>query len=386
MKKAFVVAMMLMLCMSAVSAADISDIQYAMHPNQEAEARKAFDLINNARRNPSQYTSQTGVDLSGIKSRAPLAWNNQLAQAAQKKAQDMATRNYFGQTDPDGHGINYYINQAGYSLNADYLAKNDANYFGCITATFKDGAEAAKYLIKDGNASNQQAGNRRLLLGIDDFYSDCTDIGVAVYYNPNSTYKYYWCIIVAKHGQADNKPNNKPNDNKPNDNTSSELKLAASYLNQIRQNPAAYSNEIGISLAGITARPQLNWNNQLAAAAQKKAQDMADRGYLGHVDPDGYGMNYFINQAGYTLIPDFLRSKSANNFESICGGTKTAKETIKCLLYDMGANNSSAGHRIHLLGIDNFWANCTDIGVGMGYNPNSPYKYYWCVLVAKHNF
>jgi len=49
-------------------------------------------------------------------------------------------------------------------------------------------------------------------------------------------------------------------------------------------------------------------------AAQIKAEDMAKRNYMAHVDPDGYGMNHFINKAGYKLIPAFMKSNSANNF------------------------------------------------------------------------
>ncbi|MCQ2250145.1 MAG: CAP domain-containing protein [Bacteroidales bacterium] len=385
MKKTFITALVLMLCIGTAAMAAIPESTGVETPYQQNEAKKAFDFINNVRQHPSLYTSQTGVDLSGVKSKPALAWNNQLAQAAQKKAQDMATRNYFGNVDPDGYGMNYHINKAGYTLESGYLSKKDANYFESITATFQDGAEAVKYLIKDGGASNQHAGHRRLLLGIDDFYSDCTDIGIGVYYNPNSTYKYYWCILVAKHGKTSNPSPNNNRDKGLADN-GTEQQAAANYLNKIRQNPAAFSQEMGVSLSGIAARQNLNWNPQLAAAAQRKAQDMADRGYFAHVDPDGYGMNFYINKAGYTLTQDFLRNKADNYFESISAGTKTGQETIKNLIYDGGANNANAGHRIHLLGIDNFWANCTDIGVGMGYNPNSPYKYYWCVLVAKHNF
>jgi len=393
MKKSIATTLLLILCLSIASAAALPEGCDVYAPCQQPEVKNALDYLNKVRLNPRLYTSSIGVDLSGVQSKNALTWNSQLAAVAQKKAQDMATRNYFGNVDPEGCGINYLINKGGYTLQDSYLKQKDANYFESITATFKDGAEAIKYLIKDGGASNQHAGHRRLLLGIDEFYSDCSEVGIGMYYNANSTYKYYWCIIVAKHGKtSNNQPNNnKPNNNKPDNGKvdngqDSEQMAAANYLNQIRKNPAAFSQEMGISLSGIASRQTLNWNSQLAAAAQKKAQDMADRGYFAHVDPDGYGMNHFINQAGYTLPPDFLRSKSDNYFESLSAGTKTAKETIKNLIYDGGADHSSAGHRRHLLGIDNFWANCTDIGVGLGYNPNSPYKYYWCVLVAKHNF
>ncbi len=165
-----------------------------------------------------------------------------------------------------------------------------------------------------------------------------------------------------------------------------EVQEAFKYLNQIRANPSAFSEEIGVDLSAINAIHALEWNDQLYKAAQHKAEDMATRNYFAHVDPDGYGMNYYINQAGYTLIASFLSSNHLNYFESIAAGNKTGKATIKQLLYDKGAKDDDAGHRKHLLGYDEFWSDCYDIGIGMAQDPNSQYKYYWSVIIAKHNF
>lgn len=164
----------------------------------------------------------------------------------------------------------------------------------------------------------------------------------------------------------------------------SEVRAAVEYLNAIRSNPAAYSQEIGVDLSGIKARHPLRWNPTLAKAAQVKAQDMIDRNYFDHVDPDGCGMNIKLNNAGYTMCANFINDKSNNNFESIAGGNATGKASIKQLLYDGGASNDDAGHRIHLLAIADFWGNCYDIGIGLA--KGGKYRYYWCVIIAKHCF
>lgn len=169
-------------------------------------------------------------------------------------------------------------------------------------------------------------------------------------------------------------------------NLAPEVESAFNYLNSVRQNPSNYASKITHHLSNVNAIGKLTWNENLGKAAQMKAEDMAKRGYFGHVDPDGYGMNYYINSFGYNLSSDWISDKSSNFFESIAAGYGSGKSTVEQLIEDGGADNSSAGHRRHLLGIDDFYAGCYDIGIGMAYNPNSTYKYYWSFLIAKHSF
>ncbi|MGE5479539.1 MAG: CAP domain-containing protein [Chloroflexota bacterium] len=164
-----------------------------------------------------------------------------------------------------------------------------------------------------------------------------------------------------------------------------ESQKAYNYLNKVRANPSAYSAEMCVDLSYVKSKPALNWNPLLQKAAERKAQDMADRNYFAHVDPAGYGMNFYINKAGYTLIPDFLKENKTNNFESIAAGVKSGEEIIRLLIEDKGYEDNP-GHRNHLLGIKDFWANCYDIGIGIAYNPKSEYRYYCSVLIAKHEF
>lgn len=161
-------------------------------------------------------------------------------------------------------------------------------------------------------------------------------------------------------------------------------KGAFDYLNSIRNKPSAYSDQLGIDLSAVEKRDKLIWSEELAKAAYEKAKDMAERDYFAHIDPDGYGMNYKIDAAGFTLANYLLKSKTANNFESIAAGTNrnTGKIMIQQLIIDKGV--SSLGHRKHLLGMTDFWADAEYCGIGFYKKPDSIYTYYMCVLIAKH--
>ena len=161
---------------------------------------------------------------------------------------------------------------------------------------------------------------------------------------------------------------------------------AFNYLNKVRKNPSAFSSEIGVSLSYVKAKDNLLWNEKLAKAAADKAADMAQRDYFAHVDPDGCGMNYHISQAGYELPEKWIFPKSNNYFESIYYeyGYAEAGEgirAIKSLINDRGTN--PPGHRNHLLGIEDFWVDCKDCGIGIASNGNEVYV---SVLIAKHDF
>ena len=158
-----------------------------------------------------------------------------------------------------------------------------------------------------------------------------------------------------------------------------EIAQALEYLNRVRQNPAAFSTEIGVNLRNIAPRPQLTWNESLANAAQSKAEDMAKRNYFRHTAPGGRGINIMIHEAGYRLVDAFLDNPARNNFESITAGHDEGEAAIMSLI-------TSRGHRRHLLGLSEFWANALDIGIGFAENPGSRYRYYWVVVIAKHDF
>jgi uncharacterized protein YkwD len=163
-----------------------------------------------------------------------------------------------------------------------------------------------------------------------------------------------------------------------------ELLEAFDLLNRIRENPSAYSTQVGIDLSGITPRKALIWNPILSKVAQTKAEDMAKRNYFGHVDPDGYGMNYYVAKAGYTLPFIWTSEKSANYCESIAAGINSPVQGILTLVNDNEPDHQKAGHRSHLLGVDSFYAQAYDIGIGWYYDASSYYQTYMVIVIARH--
>jgi uncharacterized protein YkwD len=160
-----------------------------------------------------------------------------------------------------------------------------------------------------------------------------------------------------------------------------EAKNAFEYLNKVRSKPADYSKEIGADLKEVKPRDALKWNDILAKVAKEKAADMAKRNYFAHDTPEGLGINYLIHKAGYKL-PEYMRKKKSDNFfESLGAGYSTGKEAIQGLIKDEFDKN--LGHRKHLLGMTDFYAACTDIGIGIAHNPKSKYGTYVCIIIAK---
>lgn len=162
-----------------------------------------------------------------------------------------------------------------------------------------------------------------------------------------------------------------------------EGKKAFTFLNKVRSSPSAFADEMPF-LTEIGPRPILKWNDTLAQVAEAKALDMATRKYVAHIDSEGYGLNYYINKAGYKLNARWLATKELNFFESISAGAPNGEAAIRTLLTDKDV--PSLGHRKHLLGLDSWTASLYDIGIGYA-RPveNSPYMSYVCVIIAKHN-
>lgn len=127
------------------------------------------------------------------------------------------------------------------------------------------------------------------------------------------------------------------------------------------------------------ARAVLRCNPILMEEAMRKANDMIDRKYYGHVDIDGFGMNYFLRQAGYPLPSYYLTSKEANNVEALAAGPDFGMADAAF----QGYLNSSK-HRPQILGLTSGWAAQDEYGVGYAYSANSKYANYWVVLTAKN--
>ena len=113
-------------------------------------------------------------------------------------------------------------------------------------------------------------------------------------------------------------------------------------------------------------------NDILSQVARARAQDMAQRNYFSHTDPDGHQPNFKVKQAGY-LLPDFYPSES-NNIESI-GLNYTAPADA------WQAWKNSPAHRVHVLGEETFYAAQTDYGIGYAESANGKY---WVLITARH--
>lgn len=163
-----------------------------------------------------------------------------------------------------------------------------------------------------------------------------------------------------------------------------EARQAFEYLNMVRTNPKKYGREFKLNLSNVESKPALIWNDILAKVAEEKALDMAKRNYFSHVTPEGNGINILIHRAGYSLNKEWIKNKKDNNFESIQSGAASAIDAINDLIIDEGVK--SLGHRKHLLGIDEWNENLVDIGIGFVRSPNSKYKTYTCVIIAKHDW
>src|ERR1044072_1666335 len=123
-------------------------------------------------------------------------------------------------------------------------------------------------------------------------------------------------------------------------------------------------------------RASLTYNEILARVARERAQDMARRGYFSHVNPDGIGANYQVTQAGYSLPKSYGKKKSSNNIESIASGNKTPEDVWAAWM-------GSSAHKKHLLGLTKDYAEQTEYGIGYAYVPESQWKHYWVVIIAK---
>lgn len=152
----------------------------------------------------------------------------------------------------------------------------------------------------------------------------------------------------------------------------------SSAVSVSRAEPNAAEREVGRMLEQDQGqrRPRIVFNPVLARVARQRAEDMAARNYFDHTDPDGLGANTHVTRAGYQL-PDFYnRSPAGNNIESIGAGYRSPTEAWQGWM-------SSTGHRTHLLGLQDFYRDQSEYGIGYAHAPGTEYVHYWVVLIAK---
>jgi N-acetylneuraminic acid mutarotase len=156
--------------------------------------------------------------------------------------------------------------------------------------------------------------------------------------------------------------------------------LMLEELNDIRANPAAYGQSIGLDLSGVAPVQPLAFDLRMIAAAREHSQNMAANQYIAHITPDGISEplgrtpSQRLVNAGFPLPWDPFALP--NGSESIAGGgtIPTPASALSLLITDPGV--SPPGHRIHLLALDPFFQLHQEIGIGIVQNNLASSSYY----------
>lgn len=162
-------------------------------------------------------------------------------------------------------------------------------------------------------------------------------------------------------------------------------KQAIAYLNKIRASPASYANTLGIrELKNIQPKITLKENAILRKVAEQRAMDLAINNYFSHINKNGEGVNILLARAGYPIKESSYKRKNSNYYESLSAGDMSPEEHIDNLIIDEGVEPPL--HRNHLLGLSEFWENCTEIGIGLVKAPKTKYGAYMVVIIARPEF
>ena len=114
----------------------------------------------------------------------------------------------------------------------------------------------------------------------------------------------------------------------------------------------------------------LKWSPHLAMAARYHANDMATQNYFSHSTYDRIDGELVQIGAPFKRIRKFYTQGFANG-ENIAAGSKLAKDTY----YQW---YTSKGHHDIM-----FKESSRYVAVGVAYNPNSAFKYYWVMCTAR---
>lgn len=139
------------------------------------------------------------------------------------------------------------------------------------------------------------------------------------------------------------------------------------------QEPAGQSEDFTDALYALVRTFHPYRNGLLNIAAQMHARDMAQRNYFDHVSPDGEWPNFRVRSVHYHLPDDWPNNK--NYVESICAGQPNAEEAWNAWMH-------SESHRTHLLGLTDFFAAQTNVGIGYALKSDSTYQHYWVIVTA----
>src|SRR5262249_51821913 len=123
-------------------------------------------------------------------------------------------------------------------------------------------------------------------------------------------------------------------------------------INGFRAHPGTFIADDG-PLTSIPPSQPLAFDPLLIQAARLHSQDMHDRNYFNHVNPEGLGYDQRIRATGF--VP-------TNDAESIAGGLLSPDDAVSGLINDYG--NPVGGHRRMLLAVDDFFKPLGQVGIG----------------------
>lgn len=130
-------------------------------------------------------------------------------------------------------------------------------------------------------------------------------------------------------------------------------------------------------------RKGMVWDVDLANAALAKCMAQARKGWDGHVDPRGYGPNWWVRRHTLYKLPDYPHDDAANTVESLAHSGDGTLDGIKAPEY--GVWNSWMGsphHADHILGRNSTFVAQTQVGVAYHYLEGSVHGHYWCILTV----
>ncbi len=113
-----------------------------------------------------------------------------LSRVARARAMDLAKRHYFAHVNPDGHGPNYLVRQAGYTLPAGYDQSPTGNNIESVAG----GDPTAESAWSGWMGS---PAHKTHLLALASFYTGQTSLGVGYYFDASSDYQHYWVVLTA---------------------------------------------------------------------------------------------------------------------------------------------------------------------------------------------
>lgn len=114
----------------------------------------------------------------------------------------------------------------------------------------------------------------------------------------------------------------------------------------------------------------LKWDNSLTRAARYHANDMASQRYFDHNTYDRIDGKLVKIGGTFERIRKFYNRRFVNS-ENIAAGSKLAKGTY--YQWDI-----SKGHHANMFNKVSKY-----VGIGLAYNPESPYKYYWVFCTSR---